>query len=125
DVYIASATFALAPVDDQPALRDRLKEVMAYKKNSQPMAADSAGCAFKNPRDQSDKGAGQIIDEAGLKGARIGGAEVSPVHANFITLDPGGKAADVLALMQHVQQQVLERSGIQLTREVVVWDDRD
>ena len=122
---VAEARFALRPVDDRAALREQLKKVMKYKKESQPMAASSAGCAFKNPpKEMSEKGAGRLIDEAGLKGLRIGGAEVSHVHANFIVLHPGGRATDVLAVMSHVQRHVAERLGIELEREVVVWGAR-
>ncbi|QNN22212.1 UDP-N-acetylmuramate dehydrogenase [Planctomycetales bacterium ZRK34] len=119
---ICSATFALKRVEDQAALREKLKQVMAYKKGSQPMAASSAGCAFKNPKTQSEHGAGKLIDDAGLKGLRIGGAEVSTVHANFIVLHEGGTAADVLAVMNEVQRRVKDQTGITLQREVVVWE---
>jgi UDP-N-acetylmuramate dehydrogenase len=119
---VCSATFALKCVADQAALREKLKQVMAYKKGSQPMAASSAGCVFKNPKTQSEHGAGKLIDSAGLKGLRIGGAEVSTVHANFIVLHEGGKAADVLAVMHEVQRRVKEQTGITLEREVVVWE---
>ncbi len=121
DHIVARATFALKKAEDHDALRAELKHVMKYKKDSQPMAEDSAGCAFKNPQSQSDKAAGQLIDEAGLKGFRIGGAEVSTVHANFIVLHPGAKASNVLALMNHVQRVVKEKHGVDLEREVVVW----
>jgi len=119
---VTEARLSLRPTTDLSALRQRLKSVMKYKKESQPMAASSAGCAFKNPpKSISDKGAGRLIDEAGLKGLRIGGAEVSHVHANFIVLHPGGKAADVLEVMDRVQAAVYEKFGIELEREVVVW----
>ncbi len=118
---VVAAVFALERSPDPPALRERLKEVMKYKKNSQPMAYASAGCAFKNPRSQTDKPAGWLIDQSGLKGYRSGGAMVSPVHANFIVLEEGGKAADVLAVMEHVEQVVKEKFNVALEREVVVW----
>ena len=118
---VAEATFALNKTEDPEALRAELKRVMKFKKDSQPMADDSAGCAFKNPITQSDKPAGRLIDEAGLKGFRIGGAEVSNIHANFIVLHEGAKATNVLALMNHVQQTVREKHGVDLEREVVVW----
>ena len=122
DHIVVEVEFALKRADDPAALRERLKEVMKYKKGSQPMALSSAGCAFKNPpKHLSDRGAGKLIDDAGLKGFRIGGAEVSPVHANFIVLHEGGAAADVLAVMRHVEQAVQERFGVMLEREVVVW----
>jgi len=118
---IVSVTFALTEADPA-ALRERVKEIYGYKKSSQPLADSSAGCAFKNPpADVSEKGAGQLIDEAGLKGFRIGGAEVSPRHANFIVLHPGGTADDVLRLIRAVTHRVHEATGVMLQREVVVW----
>ncbi|MDX1564639.1 MAG: UDP-N-acetylmuramate dehydrogenase [Phycisphaeraceae bacterium] len=121
DHIVAEAVFALKKTETPEALRAELKRVMKFKKDSQPMADDSAGCAFKNPIGRSDKPAGRLIDEAGLKGFRIGGAEVSNIHANFIVLHEGAKATNVLALMNHVQQAVREKHGVELEREVVVW----
>ncbi len=105
-------------------LRQRVKEIFAFKKDSQPMADKSAGCVFKNPKtDPAADGvsAGKLIDQAGLKGFKIGAAEVSPIHANFIVTKPGDPAADVLAVMSHVQESVLKRFSVHLDREVVVW----
>jgi UDP-N-acetylmuramate dehydrogenase len=119
---VVGVELALRPSVDPSATRARLKEVMAYKKNSQPMAAHSAGCAYKNPpREVSAKGAGQLIDEAGLKGLRIGGAEVSDRHGNFIIAHESATAADVLAVMRRVERTVAENFGVRLEREVVVW----
>jgi UDP-N-acetylmuramate dehydrogenase len=118
---ILNATFELTR-EDPTTLRDRVKEIYAYKKSTQPLAENSAGCAFKNPpADVSAKGAGQLIDEAGLKGLRIGGAEVSHRHANFIVLHTGGAADDVLRLIRTVTRRVQEATGVLLEREVVVW----
>lgn len=120
---IISATFALTE-GDPTALRERVKEIYAYKKSSQPMRDASAGCAFKNPpADITEKGAGQLIDEAGLKGFRIGGAEVSQRHANFIVVHPGGSADDVLRLIRAITRRVHESIGVRLQREVVVWGE--
>jgi UDP-N-acetylmuramate dehydrogenase len=126
--FILDVEFELRE-QDADDLRKRVKEIFVYKKTTQPMADRSAGCAFKNPRRGSDDedaskplpGAGALIDRAGLKGHRVGGAEVSDRHANFIFTHEGCTAADILALMQHIQQAVLDHSGIQLQREVVVW----
>lgn len=121
DPIIVEAKFVLQP-DDPAVLRQRVKAIFAEKRASQPLADKSAGCAFKNPpADVSDRPAGQLIDEAGLKGLRIGGAEVSGRHANFIVVHSGGTANDVLAVMTHVQRTVAERFSIELEREVVVW----
>ncbi len=116
---------------DPAALRERLKEVMAYKKKSQPMGDNSAGCCFKNPTLGTDVAgigaagqrvsAGMVIDKAGCKGMRIRTAEVSEVHGNFLTADEGGKARDVIELMEAVEKRVMERFGMRLEREVVVW----
>jgi UDP-N-acetylmuramate dehydrogenase len=118
---IVDVTFALTPADADATTR-RMKEIFAYKKQSQPMGDKSAGCAFKNPKAQSDKGAGQLIDEAGLQGYTLGTAQVSDVHANFITVDKHhGRAEDVYQLIQYVEQAMQAYHGITLQREVVVW----
>lgn len=134
--YILDVEFDMDEADPQDVAK-RVKEIFLYKKNTQPMAENSAGCAFKNPSvvmpghesDDEDGprpptqrvSAGKLIDEAGLKGHRVGGAEVSQRHANFIFTHPGCTAADVIALMEHIQQTVLDRSGVALKREVVIW----
>ncbi|MFW6059033.1 MAG: UDP-N-acetylmuramate dehydrogenase [Phycisphaeraceae bacterium] len=119
---ILEAAFGLGE-DDPDALMRRVKETFFYKKTSQPMGASSAGCAFKNPpKDAADgAGAGALIDRAGLKGHAVGKARVSEVHANFIVAEEGAAACDVLAVIEHVQETVAQRFGVQLEREVVVW----
>lgn len=120
---VISATFELAE-QDPIELRERVKEVFAWKKSTQPLAEQSAGCAFKNPpAEATDKSAGRLIDEAGLKGFAVGGAEVSTRHANFVTLKQGGSASDVLRLIRAVKQRVADHSGVQLEEEVVIWGD--
>lgn len=127
---IVGAEFSLIP-GDPVALRDRLKSCMAYKKSSQPMGEPSAGCCFKNPvLEQSIEGvgeagarvsAGMLIDRAGCKGIRVGGARVSESHANFLVTGDEARAADVVALMHEVVRRVNDRFGVPLEREVVVW----
>ncbi len=112
---------------DPVKIREHLKEVSAYKKNSQPMRDNSAGCMFKNPIDPATgrrESAGKLIDLAGMKGTALRTAYVSPVHGNFIALTPHGRADDVLALATAVQLRVLEHSGIRLEREVIVWSTK-
>jgi len=121
--YILEVEFQLM-AEEADELRRRVKEVFFFKKASQPLADRSAGCAFKNPLPPPDGPggiAGKLIDDAGLKGFRIGGAEVSEQHANFIVTHEGCKAEDVLAVMEHVHQTVLAKHRIKLQREVVVW----
>lgn len=131
-VVVASVELELSFAADQFSLRERLKEIMAYKKGSQPMADSSAGCAFKNPtmRDPATGemervSAGRLIDKAGLKGFRVGGASVSQVHANFLVVDRGATATDVLNLMSAIQQRVAQVHGVSLEPEVVVWKRGD
>ena len=121
--YILNVEFELMPAD-RDRLDQRVKEVFRYKKASQPMADHSPGCAFKNPRQappQAHQTAGSLIDQAGLKGYREGGAYVSDRHANFIIADPGARAADVRAVLEHVEATVRDRFGVTLEREVVLW----
>lgn len=127
---VVSAVFQLAPGDAE-ALHDRLVEVMGYKKRTQPLSDRSAGCAFRNPvleLDLEDIGqagervsAGLLIDRAGCKGLRVGGAEVSSRHANFITTDPDAKAADVVGVMVEVAGRVNDYAGVRLRPEIVIW----
>lgn len=118
--FILSVEFELVE-DDPQALMRRVKEIFFYKKNSQPMGASSAGCAFKNPPAEVGATAGQLIDRAGLKGFSVGQARVSDVHANFVVAEDGAKAADLLGVLEHVQATVAERFDVQLQREVVCW----
>jgi len=130
DLVLTSVEFNLPPADPR-VLRERLKDVMAYKKRSQPMAERSAGCVFKNPtlpHDVADIGpagsrtsAGMLIDRAGCKGLRLGGASVSPRHANFIVTDRAATARAVIELMQQVAARVQDAFGVTLEPEVVIW----
>lgn len=123
DPVILSATFKLAPTDPL-ALRERVKEIFAFKKSTQPLGDNSAGCTFKNPIDPVSGQrvpAGKLIDEAGLKGLSVGGATVSERHANFIVTKPGASADDVLSLLALVKKRVFEQHGIELQTEIAVW----
>jgi UDP-N-acetylmuramate dehydrogenase len=115
--FILSATFGLSQ-DDPQRVANKVKEIWMYKKNSQPLADHSAGCIFKNPRGLS---AGALIDQSGLKGTVVGGAEVSTKHANFITAKKGSKASDVLTLIEQVRGKVQEKFDVKLETEVVIW----
>lgn len=120
---ILSAAMSLQSADPI-ALRDKVKKIFAFKKSTQPLAEHSAGCSFKNPFDpeiERTVSAGRLIDEAGLKGTTIGGATVSPQHANFITVTPGARAEHVMKLMQVIRQRVRDTHGIELENEIVIW----
>ena len=115
--FILNATLELEE-DDPARIMRKVKEIWMYKRNSQPLNAKNAGCIFKNPRGLS---AGALIDQAGLKGLRIGGAEVSTKHANFIIAHAGATADDVLRLVKEVREKVFEKEGLKLESEVQVW----
>jgi UDP-N-acetylmuramate dehydrogenase len=115
--FILGATFELEEDDPERIMR-RTKEIWMYKKNSQPLNTKNCGCIFKNPRGLS---AGALIDQAGLKGMRVGGAEVSTKHANFIVAHPGCTAADILKLIKIIREKVYDKNEIQLESEVQVW----
>lgn len=117
ELVILSAEFELER-DDPEELTKRMQKQWILKKAGQPLGHQSAGCIFKNPRGVS---AGMLIDQAGLKGTRIGGAEVSDRHANFIVAEPGATSQDVLRLIDLVRSRVAERMGVELELEIQVW----
>jgi UDP-N-acetylmuramate dehydrogenase len=115
--FILSAKIKLYESDPKQLLKI-VKEVWIYKKNTQPLNTRNAGCVFKNPRGMS---AGAMIDRAGLKGAKIGGAVVSEKHANFITAGDGCKSSDVIALIEKVREKVKEKFDVELELEIEIW----
>ena len=104
--------------DDEKRIARQMKEIWFHKKNSQPMANRSAGCVFKNPRGMS---AGALIDQAGLKGAKVGGAFVSRKHANYVLAGDGATASDVRKLIDLIRKTVHERNDIYLELEIEIW----
>lgn len=117
ELVILSAAFALKeePIDE---IAKRMRTQWLQRKATQPYGFQSAGCIFKNPRGLS---AGELIDKAGLKGARVGKAEVSDRHANFVVTEDGATAADVRKLIELIRSRVHEAHGIDLELEVVQW----
>jgi UDP-N-acetylmuramate dehydrogenase len=99
------------------ALKRTMEEALAKRKASQPLDQPNAGCVFKNPEGAS---AGRLIEEAGLKGRRLGGAMISDKHANFVVNLGGAKAQDVLGLMRAARDAVRERAGVELKDEILV-----
>lgn len=108
-----AATWALEP-GSVAGLREAVRALLRQRNATQPVGQATCGSVFRNPPGDA---AGRLIDSAGLKGARRGGARVSTRHANFI-LNEGGSAADIEALMQHVQHRVAAVHGVHLEPEV-------
>ncbi len=117
---VLAATFRLTP-DDPAAIRGHLEEIRRWRREHQPLGIPSAGSVFRNPA--AGPSAGALIDGCGLKGHRIGGAVVSPMHANWILNDQAGTAADVRRLGEHVRATVARATGVRLAFEVVFLGD--
>jgi UDP-N-acetylmuramate dehydrogenase len=115
---ILSAQFELEPEDPEVVVR-RMRRIWIIKKENQPYGHQSSGCIFKNPAPELS--AGILIERAGLKGQRIGGAEISDRHANFIVAQPGTRSSDVLELIDLVRQKVREQFGHELELQMKIW----
>ena len=111
---VLSACFALEK-DDPEAILARMQDFNARRREKQPLNLPSAGSTFKRPEGHF---AGALIEQCGLKGCNVGAAQVSEKHAGFIVNTGGATAADILALMAHVQRVVMEETGVALEPEV-------
>lgn len=117
---IVQATFALAP-GDPTRIRQQISRWLVQRNATQPVEFRSAGSIFKNP---SGDYAGRLVEAAGLKGTRLGGAMISEKHGNFFVNLGGARAADVLALVALAQERVLATTGIALELEIrVIGED--
>jgi UDP-N-acetylmuramate dehydrogenase len=114
DAVVVGAVVELLPDDDE-AIRARMEEARVWRRATQPIAEPNCGSVFTNPPGDH---AARLIDEAGGKELRVGGARVSAKHANFIIAEPGATAADVVALIGAVQDLVERASGVRLEPEV-------
>jgi UDP-N-acetylmuramate dehydrogenase len=101
--------------DDPGAIEARMQANLEYRRRTQPLNLPNAGCIFKNPPGRS---AGQLIDQTGLKGYRIGGIQVSERHANFMVNVGDGTAKDLAALIRHVGARIEREHGVTLELEV-------
>ena len=95
----------------------KIKEYLAYRKKTQPLNFPSAGSIFKNPKNYS---AGELIEKAGLKGKKIGGAQISNVHSNFIVNLGTARAQDVLSLMKLIKKTVDKKFKVKLEEEIII-----
>ncbi|MBI3866097.1 MAG: UDP-N-acetylmuramate dehydrogenase [Planctomycetia bacterium] len=117
ELIILEASFELHHEDPEEITR-RMRKLWIMKKATQPLTFQSAGCIFKNPRGMS---AGWLIEQAGLKGTKVGEAEFSDRHANFIVTRPGATSQDVLKLIDLAQAKVSSQFGVDLELEVQIW----
>jgi len=117
---ILSALFAVEPAE-RDAIKSAVEALLAARAASQPLHLPSCGSVFKNPAGDF---AGRLIESVGLKGHQIGKAQISPMHANFITNLGGATAADVQALIDEAQKQVFDATGIRLVPEVRIMGRR-
>ncbi len=113
---------------DKKTLWERANASIGYRRESQPQGVKSSGCTFRNisraqaltaATPEGTTSAGFLIDHAGLKGLTVGGAQISPVHANFIINRGGATAADVIQLINRAKQQVKRQFGVLLSEEIV------
>ena len=116
---VTGVEFALTQKEPD-VIRERIDMHLAWRRENQPLKYPSAGSVFKNPPDVS---AGKLIDDLGLKGMNVGGAQVSHTHANFIVNTGGALARDVLELIDRIKEQVKDRHGIDLELEIRIVGD--
>jgi len=114
DDVVIRARFRGVP-DDADAVRARLRDVQAKREAAQPLRTRTGGSTFRNPPGQK---AWELIDRAGCRGLRVGGAHVSHKHCNFLIADDGATAADIEALGETVRRRVLEKTGVALEWEI-------
>ena len=116
EAVVLSAVFRLTP-GDRETIREKMRDLMARRKASQPLEWPSAGSTFKRP---TGSFAGTLIDQCGSKGLTVGGAQVSEKHAGFVINTGGATCADVKELIRQVQERVLAEKGVRLETEVKI-----
>jgi UDP-N-acetylenolpyruvoylglucosamine reductase len=123
---VARSSFALTPADPE-RVKGTLADMRAARKAAQPSGIKTFGSTFKNPEDPRAEGrsAGVLLDQAGCRGLTVGGARLSPKHANFVENLGDATTADVIALMAEGKQRVRERFGIELEPEVQLLGEVD
>ncbi|MGN0037687.1 MAG: UDP-N-acetylmuramate dehydrogenase [Coriobacteriales bacterium] len=116
-LIVLAATLQLE-TGDSAVIQERMDELKARREEKQPLELPSAGSTFKRPEGYF---AGKLIQDAGLKGHRVGGAQVSPKHSGFVVNAGGATAADVRQLIREVQERVFQMEGVRLEPEVRMW----
>jgi UDP-N-acetylenolpyruvoylglucosamine reductase len=119
---VARASFRLKPAPPVQ-VKATLNDLQARRRAAQPAGVKTFGSTFKNPDGGGGRTAGQLLDEAGCRGLRVGGAGFSEKHANFIVNLGDATAKDVLLLMDRVRAEVEARFGVRLQPEVKIWGE--
>jgi UDP-N-acetylmuramate dehydrogenase len=119
DAVVVGAEFELKPGDGSE-IKAKLREARDWRRANQPLNLPNAGSVFKNPPGDA---AGRIIEQVCGKGLRVGGAQISEIHANFIVASAGARADDVYTLIRRIQRRVKEETGIELEPEVRLVGD--
>ncbi len=117
DLLVLSVTLELRP-DESEDLTNRMKKIWIMKRATQPLADQSAGCIFRNPRGLS---AGALIEQCGLKDLSVGKARISDRHANFVVTESGANSSEVQSLVKKVTAAVSEKFGVELELEIRQW----
>ena len=117
ELVILEAAFELEPGDSR-SLTKQMQQAWILKRAEQPLSDQKTGQIFKSPGGMSAAG---LIEDAGLKNAKVGDAQISERNANFIVVGSGGTSRDVLALIEQVKGGVAERTGVELELAVEVW----
>jgi UDP-N-acetylmuramate dehydrogenase len=112
--WFTGGVFAFEPGEEAPAMA-RMRELLARRVASQPLSQPNAGSVFRNPPGDH---AARLVESCGLKGYAVGAAQVSTRHANFIVNRGGARAADIEAVIEHVERTVRAKRGVALVREV-------
>ena len=120
DEFFLAAWFKF-PKGDKEKSEKRIKELLAHRKETQPLNWPTAGSTFRNPKDNF---AAKLIDDCGLKGYQIGGAQVSEKHANFIINLGNASALDIENIITYIQKVVFEKKNIQLVREIRIIGEK-
>jgi UDP-N-acetylmuramate dehydrogenase len=119
ELIVVEARFSLLPLGEEEAKKRKevVRGLLDKRRASQPANAASAGCIWKNPKAEGVAGAGALIEQLGLKGKMLGGAQVSEIHGNFVVNAGGASAGEIRELVSQVEAIVREKTGIELERE--------
>lgn len=121
-LVLLSATFELSK-GDQDTIKQKMNELNERRRKVQPLDMPNAGSVFKRPGEEIYPG--KLVEDAGFKGVKVGGAIVSPMHANFIVNEGGAKAVDVMKLVEEIQDKVKKDTGLDLELELKLLGDID